>query len=1014
MQSMVHHVVKHGLYAGLPGGSTTERFSALVRRGTTTPTVHTKINLMKFKNTCAHRIATAVLAIGAGALVTQAAAPTTPQGLISGNAWTGIGGTNVTDLTGIAAFPDSPDEVIFLPYFEWNATGTIDTAPGDWGDDYGSQIIGYFYPPATEAYYFAICADDNADLYLSTDDDPANRKLIAQETDWSNPREYLTSGGASDLNAKLSDLFTGTEWPNREADGGIILQANQPYYIEALHKEEIGGDNLSVSVLGAGINGNLPIPGQYLSSDMPNGPLVIIEDPQSQTVEEGFSVTFRVQAEGTPPYTYQWTKGGTDITDATGQSYTINPVLFADNGATFACTVTGGSGSATSADAVLTVNQDTTPPTLVRASQGDEMFMSVIVHFSELVTSPTATTSSNYTLDNGATVSAAALSTDGLSVTLTTSRLAEDSEYTLTVNNVEDLVGNAIAPDSQITLRTFVFTPGAIVHKKYDNVDNDVGLDPNNLFNDPRFGNAPDRVDIMTMWEYPANGATRVPEDPVRNYSDTLEGYFIPPATGDYVFLTAGADRWWLYLSTDDDPANKKLIAAEPGGWSDPRGWTQMHSGSLDSRRSDLCPVSEWPELTISLTEGQRYYMLEVHHDPSWCGADDFSATYIMEGDPDPADGSAPTITGSVVGAYVDLTALPPVFTSPTANSQTIVEAGDTETLSVATTGAQTYQWQWNGIDIAGATSTDYVITDAKPTDSGQYWCIASNQSGSATSPLFNIVVTATGVFAIEAEDFDYDSGQHLPGASAMPYTGGAYDGLSAVHGVDYNSANSSADSPDYRGGAVIAEGTAAPMSDESGGDIFVQTRMGEWDMVVDYKIGWVDGGDWGNYTRTFPSPALQYWVFAAAAYDGTSPDQLSGSLGLVTEGVGTDIQTVQPLGNFSAPGTAGWSRNSLVAMTDEAGAIATVEIGGLSTIRWGYDSGDAQYLVFVPATVADEVVITDVTREGNSVTVTWTGGGEAEVTDDLNGTWTATGDTDGSYTATIQPGNAYLRIRRD
>jgi hypothetical protein len=78
-----------------------------------------------------------------------------------------------------------------------------------------------------------------------------------------------------------------------------------------------------------------------------------------------------------------------------------------------------------------------------------------------------------------------------------------------------------------------------------------------------------------------------------------------------------------------------------------------------------------------------------------------------------------------------------------------------------------------------------------------------------------------------------------------MPYMGGAYDGLAAIHGVDYNSANGT-DSPVYRGGTVLEGGTAAPMASDTGGQ-FATTRMGEWTMTTNYKIGWIDNGDWGN-----------------------------------------------------------------------------------------------------------------------------------------------------------------------
>ena len=66
----------------------------------------------------------------------------------------------------------------------------------------------------------------------------------------------------------------------------------------------------------------------------------------------------------------------------------------------------------------------------------------------------------------------------------------------------------------------------------------------------------------------------------------------------------------------------RHLIAAEPGGWSDPRG---LDADVFRQPRELVGPIS--PPSTfgptapvINLTAGQRYYMLEIHHDPSWCG----------------------------------------------------------------------------------------------------------------------------------------------------------------------------------------------------------------------------------------------------------------------------------------------------------------------------------------------------------------------------------------------------------
>jgi hypothetical protein len=127
-------------------------------------------------------------------------------------------------------------------------------------------MLGYFYPPKTGNYTFYICSDDNSELFLSTDDNPANKLLIAAETAWSGSREYTTSDGSSSLSAKRSDQYTGTQWPTGHT---ITLTQGRPYYIEAIMKQGGGGDNLSVS-----IDGNGPIPGQpwHLSSRSNSSP----------------------------------------------------------------------------------------------------------------------------------------------------------------------------------------------------------------------------------------------------------------------------------------------------------------------------------------------------------------------------------------------------------------------------------------------------------------------------------------------------------------------------------------------------------------------------------------------------------------------------------------------------------------------------------------------------------------------------------------------------------------------
>ena len=174
----------------------------------------------------------------------------------------GIGGGRLGDLFEHSKWPNSPDLVETASYFEWPQSGNIEEKPaGNVADNYATHMLGYVHPPETGEYQFFVAADDSTVLYLSTDEDPANKNLIAMEPFWNGVREF-----AQGRNRTTVDIESGLKI---NGSAPVKLEKGKAYFIEAITKEGGGGDNLAVTWIQAGddypADGALPIAGEHLS-----------------------------------------------------------------------------------------------------------------------------------------------------------------------------------------------------------------------------------------------------------------------------------------------------------------------------------------------------------------------------------------------------------------------------------------------------------------------------------------------------------------------------------------------------------------------------------------------------------------------------------------------------------------------------------------------------------------------------------------------------------------------------
>lgn len=99
------------------------------------------------------------------------------SGSISREFWSNVTGSSVSSIP----LTTSPTGTGTLSIFE---------GPVNFGDNYGTRIRGYICAPQTGDYYFWIASNDQGELWLSKDENPANKVKIAYVGSYTASREW--------------------------------------------------------------------------------------------------------------------------------------------------------------------------------------------------------------------------------------------------------------------------------------------------------------------------------------------------------------------------------------------------------------------------------------------------------------------------------------------------------------------------------------------------------------------------------------------------------------------------------------------------------------------------------------------------------------------------------------------------------------------------------------------------------------------------------------------------------
>ncbi|MBI5387209.1 MAG: cadherin-like domain-containing protein [Verrucomicrobia bacterium] len=601
-----------------------------------------------------------------------------------------------------------------------------------------SRIIGVLQPPADGNYLFACSSDDIGNLYLSTDDQFVNKRLIAREPSWNGRRQYVAGDNQGSRGTPASNI-----------SGPQALVGGRAYLLEYAFAEGGGGNNGSVTWdAGTGTafaNGQTPIEeANFVESRFAYGAIfynlgaaqIIAQPANTPVLPIGQPATFSVGVDGTPPYTFQWRTNGVPVAGANGSTFTIPAVTEAMGRMQVSCCVSNLGGGVCSSDAQVNVYLN--PILTSVGSRGN--CHAVFLNFNKpmKLEGDFAVLRSNHV--NGAVsfvfVTGVSYGRDQKELVLSVAPNLVPTTSTYFVGILDAMSQDDYPLDPSPTFAAFVQgsefpvaapadgTPGNLLVSQFQtntityrrwlglnqatNSPDGRGAIPSFMGDDRYLNGTPDQTRTdFTSFETPFT-------DDSGNYGAELNGFWVVPATGTYTFWCSADDQSITYIATDANPANKVALCREPE-WANYRAYLLAHDNANDNRGEPAVNVSA----PISLTAGQVVYLQADYIEGG--GGDHYALFYsFMRRSPN----------GCVFTSFCDVfvTQEPADFTAYETLSATFTVAVD-GTPSAAAGVCYRYQWYKNGVAIPGATGSSYTApaVTAANDDGDKYWVVAQN-----------------------------------------------------------------------------------------------------------------------------------------------------------------------------------------------------------------------------------------------------------------------------------------------
>ena len=516
-----------------------------------------------------------------------------------------------------------------------------------------------------------------------------------------------------------------------------------------------------------------------------NAPAAITTQPTAVAVCSGESATFTVGATGAG-LTYQWRKGGTNITNATAATYTISNATLAD-AASYDVVVTGTCGNATSAAAVLEIKPltaITTQPTAQVVCEGASATFSVAATGSGTLTyqwkkdgSPiAAATSATYSITSATAAHAGTYTVDVTAgcgtVTSTGAVLTVNPLPAAAISGTATVCQSASAP-----LVTFTGSHGTAPYTFTYTINGGANQTVTTTSGNAATVSAPTGTAGTYIYELvgvkdasstactnAASGSATVTVTAMATASLSYTGTpycATGTATPTFTGTTGGTYSSTAGLSLNATTGVIDLAASTPGTYTvtytiAAAGGCAQVTATASITINALTVINTQPvaqtvcagtAVTFSVNASGTsltYQWRKGGVNIAGATNSTYSIASTNVADDDTYDVIVSSSCGMITSDAVKLTInTPPSIT--TQPSGQVLCAGATASFSVAATGTGlTYQWQKDGADIAGANGSAYTINAIGATHAGSYTVVITGTCGTLTSTAANLIVNAT------------------------------------------------------------------------------------------------------------------------------------------------------------------------------------------------------------------------------------------------------------------------------